>query len=77
MRRPYRKVFAGLDPIDTIGHVKRVYFQWAGRDNFVSPEIRAANPKATVSLYETAEHFFNQQAKDDRLAWLTDQLDLR
>ncbi|WP_132294727.1 S9 family peptidase [Kribbella sp. VKM Ac-2568] len=77
----YRKVFTGLDPIDTVGRVKRVYFQWAGRDIFVSPEIRAAfstaNPKATVSLYETAEHFFNQQAKDDRLAWLTDQLDLR
>lgn len=76
----YRKVFAGLDPIDNIARTKDVYFQWAGRDIFVTPEIRAAfstaKPTAKVSLYENADHFLNQQAKDDRLAWVSTELDL-
>jgi pimeloyl-ACP methyl ester carboxylesterase len=76
----YRKVFAGLDPIDNVT-ARNVYFQWAGEDIFISPEIRAAfstaNPSAKVSLYEGAEHFLDQQAKDDRLAWVTQQLGLR
>jgi dienelactone hydrolase len=77
----YRKVFAGLDPVDNVGKIPNVYFQWAGRDIFVTPEVRAAfsaaKPSAKVSLYETADHFLNQQAKDDRLAWVSDQLGLR
>jgi dienelactone hydrolase len=76
----YRKVFAGLDPVDNVAQAHEVYFQWAGRDNFIPPEVRAAfssaKPQATVSLYEKADHFLNQQAKDDRLAWVSTQLGL-
>lgn len=76
----YRKVFAGLDPVDTIARIPEVYFQWAGRDIFVTPEVRAAfssaQPKATVTVYERADHFLDQQAKDDRLAWVSTRLDL-
>jgi dienelactone hydrolase len=76
----YRKVFAGLDPVDNVGKAHDAYFQWAGRDNFVTPEVRAAfsaaKPTAKVSLYETADHFLNQPAKDDRLAWVSAELGL-
>ncbi|GAA0949001.1 hypothetical protein GCM10009554_47160 [Kribbella koreensis] len=77
----YRKVFAGLDPVDNIARAHDVYFQWAGRDIFVTPEVRAAfsaaKPGAKVSLYEKSDHFLTQQAKDDRLAWVGAKLGLR
>jgi dienelactone hydrolase len=76
----YRKVFAGLDPVDNVAQAEEVYFQWAGRDIFVTPEVRAAfsaaKPKATVTLYDHADHFLDQQAKDDRLAWVSSRLGL-
>ena len=57
-----------------------LYLQFAGRDQFVPPETRAAfaaaNPKAKVSLYDRADHFLNQPAKDDRLAFVENQLGL-
>jgi dienelactone hydrolase len=77
----YRKVFAGLDPVDNVAKANDVYFQWAGRDIFVTPEVRAAfsaaKPSAKVSLYEKADHFLNQPAKDDRLTWVSSELGLR
>jgi len=76
----YRKVFQGLDPVDNVSRSHDAYFQWAGRDIFVTPEVRAAfsaaKPTAKVSLYETADHFLNQPAKDDRLAWVSTELGL-
>jgi dienelactone hydrolase len=78
----YRSVFAGLDPVDNVDRPGvNVYFQFAGRDQFVSAETRAAfaaaNPAAKVSLYDRADHFLQQPAKDDRIAWLTAQLALQ
>ncbi|WP_112249166.1 alpha/beta hydrolase family protein [Kribbella monticola] len=77
----YRKVFTGLDPVDNVGKAHDVYFQWAGRDRFVTPEVRAAfsaaKPSAKVSLYENTDHFLDQPAKDDRLAWVSTELGLR
>ncbi|NEA31381.1 hypothetical protein [Streptomyces sp. SID13031] len=76
----YRKVFAGLDPVDNVAQAHEVYFQWAGRDIFVTPEVQAAfssaKPKATVTLYDHADHFLDQQAKTDRLTWVSTQLGL-
>jgi dienelactone hydrolase len=76
----YRKVFAGLDPVDNIARSNEVYLQWAGRDVYITPEVRAAfgsaKPKATVSVYPTADHFFDQQAKEDRIAWVSSKLGL-
>jgi dienelactone hydrolase len=77
----YRKVFAGLDPVDNVARAHDVYLQWAGRDIFVTPEVRAAfstaKPSAKVSLYEKSDHFLTQDAKDDRLAWVSAELGLR
>jgi dienelactone hydrolase len=77
----YRALFAGLDPVDNVSRLgSRLYLQFAGRDQFVPPETRAAfaaaNPKAKVSLYDRADHFLNQPAKDDRLAFVEGQLGL-
>jgi dienelactone hydrolase len=77
----YRAVFAGLDPVDNVSRLgSHLYFQWAGRDRFVTPEVRAAfsaaNPQANVSLYDRADHFLTQPAKDDREAWVAGQLGL-
>ena len=77
----YRAVFAGLDPVDNISRLgAHLYFQWAGRDPFVSAEVRAAfsaaNPAAAVSFYERADHFLNQPAKDERETWVSAQLGL-
>jgi len=79
--RAYRSLFAGLDPLDNVvrTHAHR-YYQWAGRDSFVTADVRdafgTADPAAHVSLYADAEHALDQHAKDDRLAWLHDQLSL-
>ncbi len=77
----YRALFQGLDPVDNVSRLgSRLYLQFAGRDQFVPAETRAAfaaaNPKAKVSLYQTADHFLAQPAKDDRLAWIEAQLGL-
>jgi dienelactone hydrolase len=77
----YRALFAGLDPVDNVSRLgSRLYLQFAGRDQFVPPETReafaAANPTAKVSLYDRADHFLAQPAKDDRLAFVEAQLGL-
>jgi pimeloyl-ACP methyl ester carboxylesterase len=77
----YRAVFAGLDPVDNVSRLgSHLYLQWAGRDRFVPAEVRvafsAANPQAKVSFYERAEHFLDQNAKNDREAWVAGQLGL-
>ena len=78
----YHALFAGLDPADNVSRMHRDrYFQWSGRDPFVTPEVRAAfrvaDPKAMVSLYADAGHFLDQNAKNDRVSWVFDQLSLR
>ncbi|WP_156313022.1 S9 family peptidase [Micromonospora sp. HK10] len=79
----YRAVFAGLDPVDQVGRLGAgAYLQFAGADRFVSAETRAAfaaaAPRARVSLYPREEHdLAASQARDDRLGWLADRLDLR
>jgi dienelactone hydrolase len=77
----YRAVFAGLDPVDNVSRLgAHLYLQWAGRDPFVSAEVRAAfsaaNPAAVVSFFERADHFLNQPAKDERETWVRAQLGL-
>jgi pimeloyl-ACP methyl ester carboxylesterase len=78
----YHASFAGLDPVDNVSRMRADrYFQWSGRDPFVAPDVpavfQAADPKAKVSLYADAGHFLDQTAKDDRLAWVLEQLGLR
>lgn len=78
----YRAAFAGLDPVGNVSRLSsRLYFQWAGRDRFVPPAVRAAfaaaNPQARVSLYDDAGHRLDQPAKVDRLAFVRTTLELR
>ncbi|MET7804952.1 alpha/beta hydrolase family protein [Micromonospora chersina] len=81
-RAAYRKVFAGLDPVDLVGRLGAgAYLQFAGADRFVGAETRAAfaaaAPQAKVSLYPGEEHDLNAaRTRDDRLAWLAGRLGL-
>jgi len=78
----YNALFAGLDPVDNVTRMRaHLYFQWSGQDPFVTSDVRAAfqtaDPTAKVSLYSDAGHFLDQNAKNDRIPWLLDQLGLR
>jgi len=77
----YDKLFAGLDPMDNVSRLgAHIYFQWAGQDQFVPPATRdrfaAADPAGKVSLYPSAHHNLSQQAKDDRVPWVYQELGL-
>jgi pimeloyl-ACP methyl ester carboxylesterase len=77
----YRALYAGLDPVDNCTRLgAHVFFQWGDRDPFIPAETRAlfaaANPAARATLYTRADHFLTQQAKDDRMAWVTAELGL-
>jgi dienelactone hydrolase len=78
----YHALFAGLDPIEHVTRLgSHLFFQWGGDDRFVPAAIRdaftQANPSAKATFYEHAEHFLTQQAKEDRMAWISEQLSLR
>ncbi|MFU8871532.1 alpha/beta hydrolase family protein [Micromonospora sp. SL4-19] len=79
----YRKVFAGLDPVDLVGRLgSGAYLQFAEADRFVGAQTRAAfsaaAPEARVSLYPGEEHDLGAtRVRDDRLAWLAGRLGLR
>jgi dienelactone hydrolase len=78
----YNALFAGLDPVDNVSRMRaHLYFQWSGQDPFVTPDVRAAfeaaDPQAKVSLYPDAGHFLDQNAKDERIPWVLDELGLR
>lgn len=77
----YNALFAGLDPVDNVAHLgAHLYTQWAGQDPFVGQDVRdafaAADPQAKVSFYPNAPHFLDQPAKNDRIAWVRQQLGL-
>ena len=77
----YRRVFAGLDPVDNVSRIGAgLYLQWGGRDPFIPAGSReafsAADPAAKVTLYDTATHELDQRAVDDRTAWLVARLHL-
>jgi hypothetical protein len=77
----YRALFTQLDPVNQVdGLGSHLYLQWAGRHQFVTPEVRAAfsaaDPQAKVSLYDTALHDLTEPAQVDRVAWLSTELGL-
>lgn len=80
-RQDYYQLFAGLDPVDHVSRLRsHVLFQWAGRDEFVTEQVRdayvAANPRAKSIVYPNADHQLTDAAIADLMAFLTDQLDL-
>ena len=80
-REDYLALFDGLDPVDHTARLgSHVLFQWAGEDFFIGQDVRdayaASSPDAQVKLYERADHQLTDAARVDRLAFLTEQLDL-
>jgi dienelactone hydrolase len=80
-RAAYDQLFDGLDPVEHTARLgSHVLFQWAGRDIYVTPEVRAAyaasSPAAKVLLYDRAEHQLTDAAQTDRDAFLAEQLHL-
>jgi fermentation-respiration switch protein FrsA (DUF1100 family) len=56
-------------------------FQYGRRDEFISEEdalqyFQAASEPKEIRWYD-ADRFFNEQARQDRIAWLGEQLGLR
>jgi hypothetical protein len=84
--RPTRKPPTGpcsptSTPVNQVAPLgSRRYFQWATRDRFVTPEVRAAfaaaDPAGKVSLYDNAQHDLTEPAQADRVAWLAGELGL-
>ena len=58
----------------------RMLLQWAGKDTFVSAEVRAAyeraNPAARSVSYDNADHLLDDRAAADLTAFLERQLGL-
>jgi len=80
-RADYLALFADVDPVDHTARLgSHVLFQWAGEDDFIPAEVRAAfaasSPVAQVKFYERSDHEFTDAARVDRLAFLADQLGL-
>jgi dienelactone hydrolase len=77
----YRALFASLDPVDHVARRRaHLYVQWGGRDKFIGADVReafaAADPDAHTGFYENSDHFLDDRAKDDRIAWLQTELEL-
>lgn len=80
-RDAYLALFEGLDPVDHTARLgERVLFQWAGRDDYIGEDVRAAyaasSPEAGVEFYERSDHEFRDDARVARLAFLQAALGL-
>jgi dienelactone hydrolase len=77
----YDARFASLQPVD---HVSRLgnheLFQWAGKDIYVSAEVRqqfaSAAPQAQVDFYPAANHQLDNEAQTARDTFLKQELSL-
>jgi len=72
----YAKALDPLDAVHWIGHAApaKILFQWARRDEYISPVdaalyVQAASSPKEEKWYDT-DHFFNDQARKDRDDWL-------
>ena len=78
----YFALYSGLDPVDHVGRLgERQLFQWAANDFFIPAAIRdqfaTAAPTSPVRTYDGVNHSLDlNTAEADRIAFLTDQLDL-
>ena len=76
------EAFAPLDPVNNVGDAApaKVLFQFAKSDRYVPYYVadkltEAAGDAAEAKSYESG-HELNDEARKDRLAWLTEQLGL-
>jgi dienelactone hydrolase len=84
-RADYSRRFAGLEPLDRVAELAgrlgdRMLLQWAGKDTFVSEDVRAAyaaaNGDARSIVYEGADHMLDDRAAVDLVAFLAETLGL-
>ena len=84
-RAEYAALFDGLEPVDKVRRLAErlgegMLFQWAGKDTFVAPSVRAAyeeaNPKARSVDYPDADHMLDDRAAADLEAFLAERLGL-
>ena len=84
-RAEYAARFEGLEPVDKVRRLAErlgegMLFQWAGKDTFVRPTVRAAyeeaNPKARSVEYPDADHMLDDRAAADLEAFLAERLAL-
>jgi dienelactone hydrolase len=76
------ETMAQVDAIHFIGHAApaALLFQFARHDEFISEQEalrywRAASEPKEIRWYDT-DHFFNERARQDRIAWLSERLGL-
>jgi dienelactone hydrolase len=79
----FRTFGSAVDPITYLPHVApaKLFFQFAESDRFIPREsadqsFQAASEPKEISMYDSAGHTLNEQARQDRLAWLVSQLGL-
>jgi pimeloyl-ACP methyl ester carboxylesterase len=79
----YAKALDPLDAVHWIGHAApaKLLFQWARRDEYISPVdaalyLQAASSPKEEKWYDT-DHFFNDQARKDRDSWLAGVLGVK
>ncbi|RXE56021.1 hypothetical protein ABH15_07420 [Methanoculleus taiwanensis] len=78
----YRRTLAPIDPEGAVGHAapSALFFQFGLRDDFFTREMsleffeNASEPR-TIQWYD-AGHYLSDEARDDRLAWLSTRLSL-
>jgi dienelactone hydrolase len=76
------ETMAAFDAIHFVGHAApaALLFQYARHDEFISEQEalrywRAASEPKEMCWYDT-DHFFNERARQDRMAWLGERLGL-
>jgi len=77
------ETMSAIDAIHFIGDAvpAALLFQYGRRDEFISEEdalryFQAASEPKEIRWYDT-DHFFNERARQDRIAWLGERLGLR
>ena len=77
------ETMAPVDAIHFIGHAApaALLFQFARHDEFISEQEalrywKAANEPKEIRWYDT-DHFFDERARQERMAWLGERLGLR
>jgi len=81
--KDYQQSLAAVDPVSYLPNAApaALYFQYARQDGFIDPKqaeelYAAASQPKKIDWYD-AGHTLNDQAREDRLAWLASQLELK
>jgi dienelactone hydrolase len=80
----YTSVVPDLDPVQYVSKASpaSIFFQFARRDQFISGEManrlyQAASEPKEIKWYDDNHQIVNKSASQDRMAWLTEKLNLK